>query len=391
MLVMSSAEFPEQPYPFISPNIVVVGGGGGASVMAAGLAESLPYASVTALVCMSDDGGSTGALRSQFETPPVGDVRKCTSALSPNREAANIFEQRLKQSDTTETVAAFGGALLSSMGIHKEHPDYQRNYATMRATTELASKITHLHGHTFGNLVLTALTLERENISEAAEEAGRLLGLGDQRRVVPATNDPHQLFMYDGQHVIEGEGTIDTHAIAKPQEAHVWLSPSASISPAARKVVEEADALLVGPGSVFTSLLPVLSVSGMKNALQKMQGQMIAVANLVTQGHETPGWDVADYLKKLESYTKKSFDYVLYNTVHDALPDSEQPVLFNRARIEEHVGNRTVAIGTDLTDAHEITINPNDKLAHLRSRVHHNPYAVARVLDEEILSSPAAL
>jgi 2-phospho-L-lactate transferase/gluconeogenesis factor (CofD/UPF0052 family) len=97
---MSSAEFPEQPYPFESPNIVVAGGGGGASVMAAGLAESLPYASVTALVCMSDGGGSTGALRDQFKTPPVGDVRKCTSALAPNREAAIIFEQRLKQDDS---------------------------------------------------------------------------------------------------------------------------------------------------------------------------------------------------------------------------------------------------------------------------------------------------
>jgi len=128
----------------------------------------------------------------------------------------------------------------------------------------------------------------------------------------------------------------------------------------------------------------------MRSALQKMQGQMIAVANLVTQGHETPGWDVADYLKKLESYTHRSFDYVLYNTVHDVLPESEQPVLFNRARIEEHTGNRTVAIGANLTDAHEVATNPDDKLAHLRSRVHHNPLVVARVLDEEILSSPAA-
>lgn len=386
---MSTAEFPEQLYPFESPNIVVAGGGGGTSVMAAGLAESLPFASVTALVSMSDGGGSTGALRTQFDTPPVGDVRKCTSALSPNREAAGIFEQRLGPDDSLEDVARLGGALLKAVGI-TDYTHNRRSLEIILSTNELAGKISKLHGHTFGNLVLTALTLEHENVTDAASEAGRLLGLGDRRQVVPVTNDAHQLLMFDGKHIVEGEAAIDTHEIDDPQSAYVWLTPSARISPRAKQAVEQADALLVGPGSVFTSLLPVLAVSGMRNALHSMNGQMIAVANLVTQGHETPGWDVADYLKKLESYTHKPFDYVLYNTVHDVLPETEQPVLFNRDRIEEHSGNRTVAIGTDLTDAHEVVVSADDKLSHLRSRVHHNAQAVARVLDEQILSGAVA-
>lgn len=389
---MSSPEnsVPVSHYPFEAPEIVVAGGGGGASVMAAGLAEAMPYASVTAVVCMSDGGGSTGVLREQFDTPPVGDLRKCTSALSPNREAAAIFEQRLGEGDSVKTVAELGGALLKAVGVYEDDAMCRnRNLDIICATNELASQISDFKGHTFGNLVLTSLTLQYKNVTDAADEAGRFLQLGGNRRVVPVTDATHELVMYDGRHIIEGEATIDTHAITKPEEAYVWLSPSAEISPVAQKAVEQADALLVGPGSVFTSLLPVLATDGMKEALQRVRGQMIAVANLVTQGHETPGWDVAEYLKKLESYTHRPFDYVLYNTVHDVLPESEEPVIFNRARIEAHTGNRTVAIGTNLTDAHGVQVDPNDKLAALRSRVHHNPHAIARVLDERILSAQA--
>jgi uncharacterized cofD-like protein len=197
--------------------------------------------------------------------------------------------------------------------------------------------------------------------------------------------------MDDGAQIVRGEAAIDTHKIADPYVARIWLDGPARITSQADAALRRADAMLFGPGSLYTSILPILAVDGAGKALHASRGEMVAVANLVTQYHETNGWDVSDYLAKMEEYTDgKKFDRVIYNANPKGLPDNLAPVTFNREQLKRR-HDRVAAIGTDLVDARHVAVDANDPLAATRSTVHHNPAAVAGVLREHVLPQLASV
>ena len=251
--------------------IVVIGGGTGAFTVLSGL-RKFPV-DLAVVVSMADDGGSTGILREEFGVLPPGDVRRALVALahSDNRLLSRLFNYRFEE----------GG----------------------------------LKGHNFGNIMLAALERVTGNFKDAVAEAGRILGI--QGEVLPVTFDNVRLFakLEDGT-TIQGETNIDIPkhdgglAITK-----IWLEPAAGANKDAIRAIRGADLVVIGPGDLYTSVLPNFLVKGISEAVCKSKGKKIYIANIMTKWGETHGFTAAHFVVSLEHYLGgKYIDYVLINT-----------------------------------------------------------------------------
>jgi uncharacterized cofD-like protein len=244
--------------------VVGIGGGTGLPVLLTGLREldgideSAP--DITAIVTVADNGGSTGALREAFNMPAMGDIRKCMIALAGE------------------------GSLLSSICEHRfENPE---SFA----------------GHSLGNLILSALYQMNGNFAAAVRQACEMLGL--KGRVLPATESMSTLCaLYEDGGIVRGESNI-------PQPGRkirrVWLECDGDALPCAAPGVQEelrkADAIVLGPGSLYTSIIPNLLVSGIAEAIQASSAMKIYVSNLMTQAGETDGYSAADHVRAVLKY-----------------------------------------------------------------------------------------
>ncbi|HEY8216706.1 MAG TPA: uridine diphosphate-N-acetylglucosamine-binding protein YvcK [Acidimicrobiia bacterium] len=243
----------EPPSPTTGPSVVALGGGHGLSVA---LRATQRYAGrLTAVVSVADDGGSSGRLRRDLDVVPPGDLRKCLVAVAaPGNPWAEAFEHR------------FGG-------------------------TELA-------GHALGNLVLVGLAETLGDLGTALEEAARLLGAS--ARIRPATTE----------HVVL-KAQVDSDGVA-PEEVRgqvavmhhhgrirrIELVPNdAAADPVAVDAIRDADQIVLAPGSLFTSLLPVLVVPEIRRAVAEARAQVVQVGNLAPQIPETEGLDGVDHLR----------------------------------------------------------------------------------------------
>ncbi len=256
------------------PHIAVLGGGHGQSTLLRGLKQMTH--NITAIVSVADDGGSSGRLRRELGILPPGDIRNCLAALSDDEDLlAQLFQYRFPQ--------AYGD----------------------------------LAGHSFGNLFLTAMMGVTGSFEQAILEAGRVLSI--YGRVVPATLDPVELRadvrlpLQTQTVVIQGESTIP-HAQGHIQR--VWLTPDRPRAfPAAVQAVLAADMVVVGPGSLFTSLLPNLLVPDLAQALRATRALRVFVVNVATQPGETDGFSAQDHLRVVEEHVGPAlFDVVLVNT-----------------------------------------------------------------------------
>jgi len=248
--------------------VVALGGGHG---LAASLQAVRRYADeICAIVSVADDGGSSGRLRADFDIPPPGDLRKCLVALAePGSLWTRAFEHR------------FDGG--------------------------------ELEGHAFGNLVIAGLADTTGDFSEALAEAGRLLGAVG--RVVPATRDPVVLKAVVGTDANGGEGSIHGQvAVANAGRiVGVSLVPTDPAPPAAAlEALARADQVVIGPGSLFTSVLAVVAVPALRQALATTPGRKIYVCNLREQRPETTGYDVAAHVHALAAHGL-DVDVVLYH------------------------------------------------------------------------------
>ncbi|MDH3397420.1 MAG: uridine diphosphate-N-acetylglucosamine-binding protein YvcK [Acidimicrobiia bacterium] len=233
------------------PRVVAIGGGHG---LAQALEAALSYAShVTAVVTVGDDGGSSGRLTSTLEIPPPGDIRKCLLALSPEPTVLReLFGYRFESTDVA--------------------------------------------GHSLGNLMLAALT---ELLGDDFEAAVRVVSgmLGTVGQVVPvAAKSLHLQAVVDGR-LVDGQAAI-TRARGSLSELRL-VPDDEPANPRAVEAVQSADQILIGPGSLFTSVIAALAVPGMAEALQSAPGHVVFVANLVTQDGETLGMTCADHLEAL--------------------------------------------------------------------------------------------
>jgi uncharacterized cofD-like protein len=261
------------------PRVVALGGGTGLSTLLRGLKEHT--SNLTAVVTVADDGGSSGKLRTQLGLPPVGDIRNCIVALA---DAEPLM-----------------GELLQYRFPGEEGPE-------------------SLGGHAVGNLLIAALTaVEDGDFEEAVRMMNRVLAVRGQ--VVPASSTPLVLHaaLHDGQEVIGQSKIAATSGIER-----VWLTPE-GVEAAADAVaaISEADLIVIGPGSLFTSVLPSLLLPEIRTAVLASSAPRIYVCNVATQPGETTGFDLADHVEALERHASSGIvDIVLANNRAIGSPDA---------------------------------------------------------------------
>ena len=253
------------------PKIVVIGGGTGSFVVLLGL-KKYPV-ELAAIVTMMDSGGSSGKLRDELGVLPPGDIRQCLVALAKSsRLLRNMFNYRFEE----------GG----------------------------------LAGHTFGNIFLSTLEKTTGSMKKAIDEVGKILRI--QGRVVPVTFDKAELCveLIDGT-IIEGETHIDV-VKKKEKRARIkraFLKPEIKANPDAIKTILQANYVLLGPGDLYTSILPNLLVGGVIEAIKKSKAKKIFVLNLMTKYGQTTRYKASDHIADLEKYIGRDIlDVVIVNT-----------------------------------------------------------------------------
>jgi uncharacterized cofD-like protein len=287
------------------PRVVVVGGGTGVSTV---LSELKKVAEVTAVVSMMDSGGSSGKLRDEHGILPPGDVLKCLSELMPDDERSRKWRDLL-------------------------------NYRFRKGEG--------LKGHSLGNLLLTASYDWEGGTAFGIEVLSRLLGITG--RVLPVTLNDVDLIarLSDGSDVI-GETKIDLRTEKlEARIEYVYLSRRAQLYPPVREAIMQADLIVIGPGSLFTSILPNFLVEGLSEALQAARAPKIYICNLVTDPAETDGYKVSDFVQKVTEYLEEGerLDYVIVNDgpiseLAKRMYEKEHkfPVIFDRECCEELAG-----------------------------------------------------
>jgi uncharacterized cofD-like protein len=249
--------------------VVVIGGGSGLATLLRGLRD-YPL-DITAVVTMTDDGASTGRLRKDLKLLPPGDIRKCIAALSENETTlTDLFEYRFKN------------------GVG-------------------------LAGHSLGNLLISAMKDLTGNFERGIEEISSLLNI--KGKVLPATlEDVNLVACFDDDKCLVGESKITRygydHKIMKLE-----LTKRTKTNPRVIVALQEADAIFIGPGSLYTSILPNFLQRELLGAFRGSTAQKIFICNVSTERGETDGFSVSDHIRVLEEYSV-GFDVVLANS-HD--------------------------------------------------------------------------
>lgn len=259
----------KDPFSKSEIKIAVIGGGTGSFTLLSSLKNYTRQ--LAALVNMVDDGGSSGVLRDELGTLPAGDVRQCLVALSDSPKVRSLFDYRFSEGT--------------------------------------------FEGHSFGNILLTALEKVTGSFAEAVETASEILST--RGVVIPSTLDNVRLKMEwpEASLILHGERVIDDEYFKHdPRRATLSLIPKAKANPMAIKAIEQADLVVIAPGDLYTSLGPLLIIDGIGKALKNTKATCVYVANLVTKDGQTEGFSVGDHAAEIERFAGGSFlDYVLYN------------------------------------------------------------------------------
>jgi len=256
--------------------IVVVGGGTGTYQVLTGLKE-YPDLEISAVISMSDSGGSTGRLRKELGILPPGDVRRAILALSDLPFASKTLEK------------VFDFRFDNGKG---------------------------LSGHSLGNILLAALVQITGSMDKAIDEMARILNVSGS--VHPVTLDKTNLvaILTDGTRV-HGETNIDMRNFKLGESIKkVYLTPKAKVFPKAAKVLVDADLIVLGPGDLFTSIVPVLLVDGVTKAISKSSAKLAYVVNLMTKRGETDGFGASEFVDVVDEYlgeAKEKLSHVLVN------------------------------------------------------------------------------
>ncbi len=247
------------------PKIVAIGGGTGLSTLLRGIKTY--SANITAIVTVADDGGSSGRLRREQGMLPPGDIRSCLAALADEEKlVTELFHYRFRCGEG-------------------------------------------LSGHSFGNLFLSAMNQVTGDLEQAIEASSKVLAV--RGRVVPATLEDMQLWaeMEDGR-LVEGESQI-SEAGGKIVRFGCYPQDPTAV-PSAIDAIKDADLVLLGPGSLYTSILPNLLVPEIREALSKTKASRLYICNIMTQPGETDGYTVSDHIRALDKVSSQPlFDAVL--------------------------------------------------------------------------------
>ncbi|MEA2644740.1 MAG: hypothetical protein QOG08_1766 [Chloroflexota bacterium] len=296
------------------PRIVAIGGGTGLSSLLRGLKAYTSNLSV--IVTVADDGGSSGRLRDEYRILPPGDFRQCLIALADAEPLMKqLFDHRFKEGS--------------------------------------------LDGHSFGNLFIMAMADVTGNFEKALRESGKVLAV--KGTIIPSTLQDVTLVASINGHVVEGESKIPKQNAPISQ---VFLKPDgALLNPEALQAIMSAELVVIGPGSLYTSILPNLLVEGMVEAIKASPALKVYICNLASQEGETEGYDVDDYLRVLHEHIGVNiFDFVLVNSNNSHTPTGGQSqVIFRPEDSTKHPEVRF--IGADVVNVRIPSHHDPDKLA----------------------------
>jgi uncharacterized cofD-like protein len=314
----------------VSKRIVTISGGTGSFVVLSALRD-YPVL-LSSIVSMADSGGSTGKLRDQYGVLPPGDIRRSLVALSDaGQTLRDLFNYRFRTGDFTE--------------------------------------------HNFGNIFLSALEKITGSFDKAVAEASRVLNIKGE--VIPVTLDNvHLCARLATGLVIKGEANIDVpkHNPEIPIE-NIWLSPKAKVNPKAVRAIMSADMIVIGPGDIYTSIIPNLLVKGMTTAIRRSRAKKVYVCNLMTKFGETHGFKARDFVDAVERYLGRGvLDYAVFNNkkppagvVGRYLEENSHLVDVSNLDLEHKKPRYILA---DLLDAGRfVRHNPRKKLARVLMRL----------------------
>ncbi|MBU1006921.1 MAG: YvcK family protein [Candidatus Omnitrophica bacterium] len=319
------------------PKIVVIGGGTGLSVLLHGLKEQ--SSNITAIVTVADDGGSSGRLREQFDILPPGDIRNCLVALADAEPLMrDLFQFR------------FGNE-------------------------------SELRGHSFGNLFITALSKVTGDFEKAIKESSKVLAI--RGRVIPSTFDKVQL-------VAEHQNGQKTKGETKIVEQcfpirRVFLDPpTCKPSKESFEAIDEADIIVLGPGSLYTSVIPNLLVSGISEKIAKARAPKVYVCNVMTQPGETDNYTAFDHLNAIIMHTRPDVvNYCIVNTgtilpellkkyeednSYPVLTDSDKLIAKGYSVMEEDIVNTKDYVRHDSKKLSKIIV---DLALKIKNKNHH--------------------
>lgn len=319
------------------PKVVVIGGGTGTFTVLTGLKHH--PVDLTAVVSMADDGGSTGMLRDEYGVLPPGDLRQCLVALSEaDFVMRDLFNHRYSKGN--------------------------------------------LSGHNFGNIFISTLEQVTGSLDKALEVAGQVLNI--RGRVIPVTLDKITLNaeLKNGK-ILRGESEfMEYQLVSKYGIKKIYLEQKGKANPKALTAIAEADMIIVGPGKLYTSLLPNFLVEGVKKAFIASKAKKVYVSNLMSQQGHTDNFFVRDYVDAFEQHLGKKniFDVVIYNTKKPATSlvrkyaDEGEPVVCGPACLEGPfalIGTNLLADGLAKTAATDIL---------RRTLIRHDPDKLAKAL-----------
>jgi uncharacterized cofD-like protein len=308
------------------PRIVVIGGGTGLPVLLRGL-KQFPV-DITAIVTVADDGGSSGRLRENLHIPPPGDIRNVLASLSDVEPLVEeMFQHRFKTAN-------------------------------------------ELSGHSLGNLILAAMTSITGNFVHAIQEMSKILNV--RGKVLPAANQSVVLHaeMEDGA-IVSGESKIP---YSGKKIKRVYLTSKSSIRPLPESIqaIRQADLIIIGPGSLYTSILPNLLVPRLGDEVCNSLAKKVYICNLMTQAGETHGFTASDHVKAIYDHMNRSFINTILVNNEEIPPDIQlryneelaDPVLYDLPELSE--------LGLEVVHA-DIAYQENGALRH-------DPKKVAKIL-----------
>ena len=326
--------------------VVSIGGGTGLSTLLGGLKQfarsdgngafieiatpGKPVVDITAVVTVTDDGGSSGRLRREFDIPPPGDIRNCMTALSGDADLlSHLFEYR---------------------------------FASGRG----------LKGHSFGNLFLAAMNEITGDFAEAVKLSSEILAI--RGRIFPATrsNVTLEAQLLDGT-VVRGETNISKSRSAIKR---IMLKPRRCLPmPETVEAIMNADLITLGPGSLYTSIVPNLLVEGLPEAIEKSPAMKVYFVNLMWQPGETINFSASAHLRALQDHAKRQLvDTVVVNSAKIA-PDLKRKYARERVKPVENDLENITRLGLKVVTADLVC---NSGLAH--DKIRHDPAALAAVV-----------
>ncbi len=317
-------------------NVVAIGGGTGLSSLLRGIKNLVPdkISDLSAIVTVSDNGGSSGRLREELGIPAPGDIRNCISALAEDEDIlTQVFQYRFKKGEG-------------------------------------------LKGHSFGNLFLTVLTDITGSFLEAIETTSDILKI--KGKIIPSTEEEVDLIakFTDGK-VIKGETQITEYGkklVAKIEK--IWLEPENPKAPdEAIEKIQNADLIILGPGSLFTSVIPNLLIPEIKEAVLSSKAKKLYISNVMTQFGETDNFKVSDHINAIHNAVGTVFiDMVIANikmpsleTMEKYKKENAEPVILDEEEINK--------IGITIFAEHLLE---EGKFAR------HNPYKLTRLIENII-------